>query len=224
MLEAKTDIRKRIRTLRDQTPADVRAEWSQRICEKALILSAYHSARTVHVFLSFQSEVNTQPIIEHALANGKRVVVPVFVKDSDETPCSEIKSLDEGEFNFGKWDLRTPKVLRPAPLQEIDLVFAPLVAFAVPAPLALAGHRRRVGESLQSGLSSENRLFATDGFARIGYGAGFYDRFLKRIRPGVAKIGLAFSMQRVKAIPIEPFDVLLDGVITEDSPSNSPAS
>jgi len=50
---------------------------------------------------------------------------------------------------------------------------------------------------------------------RVGYGAGFYDLFLSRLRAGVPKIGLAFSLQRVDHIPIESHDVLLDDVITE---------
>jgi 5-formyltetrahydrofolate cyclo-ligase len=191
----KAAIRKHIRALRDAVAAEQRAAWTQRICEKALALPEYQSACVIHIFLSFQSEVDTRAIIERAFAQGKRVVVPVFLKDSDETPCTHITSLDEGEFNSGKWGLRTPKAVRLAPIEEIDLVFAPMVAFA--SPLLLPRSQGAVG------------------WGRIGYGAGFYDRFLKRIRHGVPKIGLAFSMQRVEAIPVEWFDVLLDDVITE---------
>jgi 5-formyltetrahydrofolate cyclo-ligase len=189
----KAAIRKHIRALRDAAPAEQRAAWTALICTKAMALPAYQAARTIHIFLSFQSEVDTRAIIEHALAHGKRVVTPVFLKDSDETPCTQITSLDDGAFHFGKWNMRTPKVLRPVPLDEIDLVFAPMVAFA---PLPFRG-----GDG--------------GGVARIGYGAGFYDRFLKRIRLGVPKIGLAFAMQRVASIPIEPHDVVLDNVITD---------
>lgn len=193
MTESKLEIRRRIRALRDAAPAAQRAEWTGRICRKALALPAYRSARIVHIFLSFQSEVDTRAIIEDALAGGKRVVVPVFVKGSEETPCTQITSLDDDEFHFGAWGLRTPKVLRPVPLEAIDLVFVPMVAFALPPAGAGAGGR----------------------VARIGYGAGFYDRFLKRVRPDVPKIGLAFGLQRADAIPLAPHDVLLDAVITE---------
>lgn len=198
MSESKADIRRRIRALRDAAPADLRAAWSARICAKALALPAYQSARTIHIFLSFQSEVDTRAIIAHALEYDKCVVAPVFVKGSDETPCTQITSLDPDTFHFGKWDLRTPKVIRPVPLEEIDLVFVPMVAFAYLTPSSSLSEKR-----------SKSRV------ARIGYGAGFYDRFLKRIRAGVPKIGLAFELQRVEAIPVAWFDVLLDDVITE---------
>jgi len=197
MTEAKQEIRKRIRALRDAAPADQRAEWSRRICTRALQLPAYGAAQTVHIFLSFQSEIDTQAIIEDALRAGKRVVVPVFVKGSDETPATQITSLEDGEFTFGKWNLRTPKTLRLVPIDEIDLVFAPMVAFSPSQPSPVHG--------------------GGQGWGRIGYGAGFYDLFLSRLRAGVPKIGLAFSLQRADHIPVEPHDVLLDDVITEAS-------
>ncbi len=53
---------------------------------------------------------------------------------------------------------------------------------------------------------------------RIGYGAGFYDRAISRLRKtGAAKIllGIAFSCQEVETVPMEPHDVHLHGIITE---------
>ncbi|HET6519008.1 MAG TPA: 5-formyltetrahydrofolate cyclo-ligase [Geminicoccaceae bacterium] len=63
-------------------------------------------------------------------------------------------------------------------------------------------------------------LVAFDGRGhRLGYGAGFYDRTLAALRadggPPVLAVGLAFAAQRVEAVPVEPFDVPLDLVVTE---------
>ena len=54
-------------------------------------------------------------------------------------------------------------------------------------------------------------------FNRVGYGGGFYDRYIKRIKKikNILTIGLAFSYQKVKKIPIEKNDVKLDFIITE---------
>lgn len=49
---------------------------------------------------------------------------------------------------------------------------------------------------------------------RMGYGKGFYDRFLKDV--SCPKIGLCFEQNIIKQVPVEPFDVPLDGIITED--------
>ena len=54
-------------------------------------------------------------------------------------------------------------------------------------------------------------------FNRVGYGGGFYDRYIKRTKKikNILTIGLAFSYQKVKKIPIEKNDVKLDFIITE---------
>ncbi|PST18614.1 5-formyltetrahydrofolate cyclo-ligase [Mesorhizobium plurifarium] len=53
---------------------------------------------------------------------------------------------------------------------------------------------------------------------RIGYGAGYYDRAIERLRrkghmPRL--IGIAFDCQEVASVPAEPHDVALDAVLTE---------
>jgi len=52
---------------------------------------------------------------------------------------------------------------------------------------------------------------------RVGYGGGFYDRYIKKIKriKKVLTIGVAFSYQKVKKIPIEKNDIKLDFIITE---------
>ena len=52
---------------------------------------------------------------------------------------------------------------------------------------------------------------------RIGYGGGFYDRYFKRVKKvkKILTIGLAYSFQEVKKIPINNYDIKLDIIITE---------
>lgn len=53
---------------------------------------------------------------------------------------------------------------------------------------------------------------------RVGYGGGFYDRTLAKLRAeGLAAraIGLAFAAQEVDAVPVAAHDAPLDGVLTE---------
>ena len=54
-------------------------------------------------------------------------------------------------------------------------------------------------------------------FNRVGYGGGYYDRYIKKLRKikKVLTIGLAFSYQMVKKIPIEKNDIKIDFIITE---------
>ncbi len=52
---------------------------------------------------------------------------------------------------------------------------------------------------------------------RLGYGGGFYDRYLEKIGKikKILKIGLAFSYQELKKIPINKYDKKLDLIITD---------
>ena len=52
---------------------------------------------------------------------------------------------------------------------------------------------------------------------RIGYGGGYYDRYISKFdnRNQMIKIGIGFSFQRVKNLPINRHDKKLDYVITE---------
>jgi len=48
---------------------------------------------------------------------------------------------------------------------------------------------------------------------RLGYGGGFYDRFLSK--GNFFKIGVCFEFQIVERLPVEPFDVPVDIVVSE---------
>ena len=54
-------------------------------------------------------------------------------------------------------------------------------------------------------------------FNRLGYGGGFYDRYIEKIEKikKVIKIGLAFSYQKIKNLPVNQYDKKLDFIITE---------
>tara|TARA_B100000287_G_scaffold422144_1_gene463683 strand:- start:297 stop:866 length:570 start_codon:yes stop_codon:yes gene_type:complete len=59
---------------------------------------------------------------------------------------------------------------------------------------------------------------------RLGYGAGFYDRYLKKIlrfKKNFSCIGIAYNFQRYNKIPINQFDYKLDNIFTEKGFLNS---
>jgi 5-formyltetrahydrofolate cyclo-ligase len=51
---------------------------------------------------------------------------------------------------------------------------------------------------------------------RLGYGAGFYDRFLSKINNSVDKIAVAYHFQVLDNIPMDEHDVRIDGIVTEE--------
>ncbi|MFV0363070.1 MAG: 5-formyltetrahydrofolate cyclo-ligase [Suipraeoptans sp.] len=50
---------------------------------------------------------------------------------------------------------------------------------------------------------------------RLGYGAGFYDRFFPLLNKDIKKIGVAFHEQIVNSLPFEKHDIPLDTIITD---------
>lgn len=50
---------------------------------------------------------------------------------------------------------------------------------------------------------------------RIGYGGGYYDRFLSKIDKKIPKISLAFDLQVIDKVPTEYYDIPVDYIITE---------
>ena len=56
-----------------------------------------------------------------------------------------------------------------------------------------------------------------DSLNRLGYGGGYYDRYIEKIEKvkKVVKIGLAFSFQKISSIPINEYDKRLDFIVTE---------
>ena len=50
---------------------------------------------------------------------------------------------------------------------------------------------------------------------RLGYGGGYYDRFIALQAPQAKRIGLAFEMQIEKQLPLQPHDQKLHLIITE---------
>ena len=52
---------------------------------------------------------------------------------------------------------------------------------------------------------------------RTGYGGGFYDRYIKKLgeEKNIITIGLAYSFQKVREVPINEYDMKLDFIVTE---------
>jgi 5-formyltetrahydrofolate cyclo-ligase len=51
---------------------------------------------------------------------------------------------------------------------------------------------------------------------RMGYGGGFYDAFLRRLRPDAWRIGIGFEAQLVERVPREAHDLCVDLLVTEE--------
>jgi 5-formyltetrahydrofolate cyclo-ligase len=93
--------------------------------------------------------------------------------------------------------------------RETKLVAGPM---GIPEPEETAGGRRHVDESEVSVWMVPGLAFSPSG-ARLGYGGGWYDRFLSRADPLSVSLGVAYPFQVVGTLPLEPHDLSLTDVI-----------
>jgi 5-formyltetrahydrofolate cyclo-ligase len=177
---AKRALRREVIARRDALPEAERAASSLAIADRVTRMEEAASARSVMVFWSFGSEVDTDPLIDRWLDDGKNVALP-RIEGGDVVPVVFVRGAPTTTTSFGAMEPAEGRVLDPA---EVDLVVVPGVAFD----------------------RSCNRL---------GYGAGYYDRFLRRTRPDVPAVAIAFATQIVQVVPTGGTDRRVDAIVTQ---------
>ena len=183
----KSSLRSNYLSARRSLPERTRYESDSSIASALMAFPLFASARLVLTYVSRAEEVGTHALIERLLASGRRVAVPRTDLASGTMTFHEISSLDE-------LAPRTMGILEP-----------PQDAPALADPAQLVG-----SVCLVPGL-----VFDGAGH-RIGYGGGFYDRFLA-FYPG-DKIGLArITMLSSNPLPTGGHDVPVDFIATEGS-------
>ena len=161
------------------------ADKSKTIKERLFKLKDFNLAEKIMFYLSFRNEVSTELMIKKALKRGKRIVVPSSDKENKDLPLSEIKDYQQ-ELKTGTYGILEPK-------EE---------------------YRRRV-------MKKELDLIIVPGVGfdksgnRIGYGAGYYDRFLNSIFLHTPKIALAYEIQLIDKIIVDQYDIPVDKIVTE---------
>lgn len=76
-------------------------------------------------------------------------------------------------------------------------------------------HVRIVNRSILDMVIVPGAVFDRKG-NRIGYGAGYYDRFFHTLKKDIVKIGICYAFQIVDEIIPSEYDVPMDYIITED--------
>jgi 5-formyltetrahydrofolate cyclo-ligase len=125
----KSQVRSALLWIRDRLPADARREKSVEIGTRLFADKDFMQAGTVLFFVGFGSEVETLPMIEAALRQGKRVVAPKVVKGKLDLELRRIERPEE-ELVAGAMGILEPREDCPEiPLEEIQLIIVPAVAW-----------------------------------------------------------------------------------------------
>ncbi len=125
----KVQLRKECLKRRDSIPDEVRAVKDREIMERLISYPPFAEAKTVLLFASFRSEINTFPLMEHILKEGKGLLLPRVNNETKSLELYLINSLDElikGYMGIMEPD---PEMARRADTEDIDLVVLPGAAF-----------------------------------------------------------------------------------------------
>lgn len=125
--KVKDEIRFRMRQVRKALPASARAARSARIHETLFALPEWVSAKTVLLFASMRTEVDTGPLERRARLEGKRVACPRMTEGAADL---DPRLWEDGvaPYEQGRLAPEPPPDAPPCPLAEIDLVLVPALA------------------------------------------------------------------------------------------------
>jgi len=126
----KRKIRSQIKELLKSHSELEKSEKSAIIKDKLFNEEIFKKAKVVMFYVSLKDEVDTMPMIDEALKTGKRVCVPVILMGEKRLIAGEIKDrlADLESQHFGIYQPKKGKV-REVPLDDIDLVVVPGIAF-----------------------------------------------------------------------------------------------
>ena len=178
-------IRQQIRQRRRALTPEQQTQFALHAADRMMAYPPVLLAQTVAVFLSFDGELDTRPLIDQLWRAGKRVYLPVLHPFSPGNLLF-LHYHPSSDLVVNRLNIREPKldVRDVLPLSQLDVLVTPLVAFDA------AGQR-------------------------LGMGGGFYDRTLQNWRQHrLQPVGYAHDCQQVDALPTEQWDIPLPAVIT----------
>ena len=141
----KSELRKQVLQDLKAIPREQKQAMDQALTERFLKHPFYQEAKVIATYLSFPHEFQTQELIEQALRDGKKVLIPkTYPKGRMDFVVYDPQQLIKTSFGL----LEPQGVLEVVAASQIDLIHVPGLAFT------------------------------TKGY-RIGYGGGYYDRYLE---------------------------------------------
>ena len=189
MFEVLTPSRQQLRqAIRQQRRALTVAQQhhaAQQLARRLKSLLICRQAQHIAIYLPADGEISLIPFAEMMQAAGKKLYLPIINPANKRLLFARYQQGDALIKN--RLHIWEPKIKRLRPSWALDLVLMPLVAFD----------------------AQGNRL---------GMGGGFYDcTFANKGKYsfGPRLIGIAHQLQQVAQLPIEPWDVPVSGVATD---------
>lgn len=180
----KNRLRAQLLALRDKLDQDEKSAIEEKIFGYLRELATYRYSDTILLYSPVKGELDVNVVARNAIDDGKRIAYPVTNPPNRTMSFYYVSSPDE--LVPGHYDILEPPAGAQLFIEDVN-------THAICIVPALA--------------------FDPDGY-RIGYGKGYYDRFLAQFR-GV-KVGLIPSQFVLPRLPHGRYDMAVDVIITED--------
>ncbi len=187
MIVDRNSLRKSKLAARDLMEPALRKEKSNRICALLTAHPVITDADHLFVYVDFRSEVETMDLIRDLIAAGKTISVPVTLLQKSRLQAVRLTNPDTQ--------------LMPG-------------CYGIPEPTPDQITKATVDPATIDTVLIPGSVFDTGG-GRLGYGGGYYDRFLTESAPRAARVGVTFELQLVDQVPMEPHDQYMDVLVTE---------
>ena len=192
--EKKRALRRTIAERRKQYPQEVLADLSAQITERILALEAYQKARTVFLYMELPGEVQMRALIEQCLRDRKKAAVPKVFRGS-------------GRMHSPDGEASTPG-MRLYEIRVFDHLVRGAMNILAPDPAVCAClDEEEDALMIMPGVAFDTKRH------RIGYGGGFYDRYLQEHKKHPTAAA-AFDFQLFDEVPYESTDICPDCLVT----------
>lgn len=186
-METKNSIRQNILSLRNSCSRIERENKSREVTQNALSFLQSRQAEYILCYAAYQSEAETSTFMEQCLSMGKKLYLPKV--SGMEMDFYRIQSLSDLKPGYKK-------------IPEPDGNYASLFT-----------DKLWQKQKEKTVMFLPGAAFSRSG-VRIGYGMGYYDRYLMRI-PCIERTAFCFDMQIVDYIPADKHDIPVTTIITE---------
>ena len=204
----KKEVRKQAISRRDALSEAERAELSGRIAERLFAMPVYKNAKLVLSYASFRSEVITDEINERVVADGKKLYLPRTYVKEQRMVFYRVED-PEAELMSGAMGIREPR-------EDDQRKFGDAIQGTQAHEVTGAAERPEEETDESEILVLMPGVAYDDDGNRLGYGGGFYDRFLSE-HPELQEhtILLAYTAQRMEQLPTEDTDRKPEVILTE---------
>lgn len=189
-MNTRQQLRQQLRQARRSLSQQQQQQAARQLCSRLKRLPTIITAQHVAIYLPNDGEIDPTPFIRWCWQMGKQTYLPVLNPLAENRlwflPYHHNTTLIKNRYGIAEPTRHNGQQTMPA--HKLDLVLLPLVGFD------------------KSG-------------GRLGMGGGYYDRtfgYTQRFAGQKPKrLGLAHSLQEVNQLPVESWDIALEGIVTD---------